>query len=119
MDLLDRPTGVPIRRYERARPGELVHLDVKKLGRIPAGGGHRVNGDRTRRGRGLGHDFIHVAVDDHSRLAYVEVHPDERGETAAGFMLRVAGSPFMYNSGISVAVPIKYGIDLLGRHATL
>lgn len=90
LDRLDRPTGVPIRRYERDRPGELVHLDVKKLGRIPPGGGHRVHGDRTRRGRGIGHDFVHVAVDDHSRFAYVEVHPDERGETAAGFVLRTA-----------------------------
>jgi len=67
-----------------------VHLDVKKLGRIPAGGGHRVHGDRTRRGRKIGHDFVHVAVDDHSRLAYVEVLADERGETAAGFVLRTA-----------------------------
>jgi transposase InsO family protein len=90
LDRLDRPTGVPIRRYERSRPGELVHLDVKKLGRIPPGGGHRAHGDRTRRGRRIGHDFIHVAVDDHSRLAYVEVLPNERGETAAGFVLRTA-----------------------------
>ena len=90
LDRLDRPTGVPIRRYERERPGELVHLDVKKLGRIPPGGGHRIHGDRTRRGRSIGHDFVHVAVDDHSRLAYVEVHPDERGETAAAFVLRTA-----------------------------
>jgi transposase InsO family protein len=90
LDRLDRPTGVPIRRYERERPGELVHLDVKKLGRIPSGGGHRAHGDRRRRGRKIGHDFIHVAVDDHSRLAYVEVLADERGETAAGFVLRTA-----------------------------
>jgi len=90
LDRLDRPTGVPIRRYERERPGELVHLDVKKLGRVPPGGGHRIHGDRTRRGRNIGHDFVHVAVDDHSRLAYVEVLPDERGESAAGFILRTA-----------------------------
>jgi transposase InsO family protein len=81
---------VPIRRYERERPGELVHLDVKKLGRVPAGGGHRIHGDRTRRGRRIGHDYIHVAVDDHSRFAYVEVLGDERGETAAGFIVRTA-----------------------------
>ncbi|MGH2590868.1 MAG: leucine zipper domain-containing protein, partial [Actinomycetota bacterium] len=68
LDRLDRPTGAPIRRYERERPGELVHVDVKKLGRIPRGGGHRIHGDRTRRGRRIGHDFVHVAVDDHTRL---------------------------------------------------
>lgn len=90
LDRLDRATGVPIRRYERERPGELVHLDVKKLGRVPAGGGHRIHGDRTRRGRRIGHDYIHVAVDDHSRFAYVEVLGDERGETAAGFIVRTA-----------------------------
>ena len=86
LDLLDRPTGAPIRRYERERPGELVHLDVKKLGRIPPGGGHKAHGDRGRRGRGIGQDFIHVAVDDHSRWAFVQVHPDERGESAAAFL---------------------------------
>jgi transposase InsO family protein len=58
LDLLDRPTSAPIRRYERERPGELVHLDVKKLGRVPTGGGHRIHGDRRRRGRKIGHDFI-------------------------------------------------------------
>jgi transposase InsO family protein len=90
LDLLDRPTGVPIRRYERERPGELVHLDVKKLGRIPPGGGHRIHGDRTRRGRNIGHDYVHVAVDDHSRWAFVQVHPDERGDTTAAFLLETA-----------------------------
>jgi transposase InsO family protein len=65
-------------------------LDVKKLGRIPAGGGHRVHGDRTRRGRRIGFDFVHVAVDDQSRWAFVEIQPDERGTTAAGFVLRAA-----------------------------
>lgn len=90
LDLLDRPTGIPVRRYEREHPGELVHLDVKKLGRIPAGGGHRVHGDRTRRGRRIGFDFVHVAIDDHSRWAFVEIHPDERGTTAAGFVLHAA-----------------------------
>lgn len=90
LDLLDRSTGVPVRRYERDRPGELLHLDVKKLGRIPAGGGHRIHGDRTRRGRQIGFDFVHVAVDDHSRWAFVEIHPDERGTTAAEFVLHAA-----------------------------
>jgi leucine-zipper of insertion element IS481 len=76
---LDRPTGRPIRRYEHPHPGDLVHLDVKKLGRIPAGGGHRVHGRATgtvnrRADRSSGgYDYLHAAVDDHSRLAYVEV----------------------------------------------
>lgn len=89
LDWLDRPTGQVIRRYERERPGELVHVDVKKLGRIPPGGGWRALGrlGTTTRAR-MGYDFIHAAVDDHSRLAYAEICSDERGETAAGFWLR-------------------------------
>jgi transposase InsO family protein len=90
LDMLDRPTGAPIRRYERERPGELVHLDVKKLGRVPTGGGHRIHGDRRRRGRKIGHDFIHVAVDDRSRWAFVQVHADERGDTTAAFLTAAA-----------------------------
>jgi transposase InsO family protein len=85
----------PAVRYERSRPGELVHIDVKKLGRI-AGAGHRMTGDRAsqydrrgRRGRGeLGWEYVHIAVDDHSRLAYAEVLPDEKAVTAAGFLQR-------------------------------
>jgi transposase InsO family protein len=91
---LDRPTGrvirEPARRYEHPNPGDLIHLDIKKLGRIPAGGGHRAHGRRTGtpRGRGIGYDFLHTAVDDYSRLAYVERHPDERHTTCAGFWRR-------------------------------
>jgi transposase InsO family protein len=95
---LDRPTGgvireptrEPVRRYEHPAPGDLVHVDIKKLGRIPAGGGHRAHGRRTGtpRGRGIGYDFLHAAVDDHSRLAYVELHGDERDTTCAGFWRR-------------------------------
>lgn len=89
----DRPTGIPI-RYVRERPGELLHMDVKKLGRIPDGGGHRFRG----RGYGTpraqrGYDYIHQAVDDASRVAYVAVFEDERGPTCAGF-LRDAGAYF-------------------------
>lgn len=90
---LDRPTAVPI-RYERERPGELIHIDVKKLGRIRPGGGWKMLGKsaaaRGEKGRGAGYDYLHVAIDDHSRYAYVEVHPDERGETCTGFLLRTA-----------------------------
>ncbi len=67
-------------RYERPRPGELVHLDIKKLGRIGRVG-HRIHGDRRPRVRGMGWEFLHVAIDDHSRLTYAEVLPDEQGET--------------------------------------
>jgi transposase InsO family protein/transposase-like protein len=77
----------PANRYERPRPGELVHLDVKKLGRI-ARPGHRVHGDRRSQVRGIGWEFVHVAVDDATRLAYVEVLDDEKGATAAGFLRR-------------------------------
>ncbi|TXK17735.1 IS481 family transposase [Homoserinibacter sp. GY 40078] len=82
-------------RYERDRPGELVHMDVKKLGRIPGGGGWRANGrggpgDNRDRKHGLGFDFVHSLVDDHSRFAYSEIHPDEKGATCAAFLLRAA-----------------------------
>ncbi len=77
----------PVRRYEYARPGELVHLDVKKLGRIGQVG-HRITGDRRHRVRGIGWEYVHVAVDDASRLAYVEVLPDETGATVARFLWR-------------------------------
>ena len=91
---LDRPTGRPIRRLEHPRPGDLVHLDLKKLGRIPQGGGHRRCGRaagtvnrRADRSSG-GDDYLHAAVDDHSRLAYVEVLGDERAQTCARFWRR-------------------------------
>src|SRR3954452_18481599 len=97
----------PARRYERSRPGELVHIDVKKLGRV-AGAGHRVTGDRAsqydrrgRRARGeLGWEYVHIAVDDHSRLAYAEVLPDEKAVTAAGFLRRAVA--FYRRYGIHV-----------------
>jgi transposase InsO family protein len=78
-------------RYERDRPGELVHMDVKKVGRIPAGGGWRARGRSEKvRGRGIGYDFVHSLVDDYSRLAYSEILPDEKGPTCAGFLTRAA-----------------------------
>lgn len=88
--VLDRPTGRVIRRYEHPAPGDLVHLGVKKLGRIPPGGGHRAHGRATGtpRGRGIGYDYLHAAVDDHSRLAYVELLSDERDQTCAEFWRR-------------------------------
>lgn len=78
-------------RYERAHPGDLVHVDVKKLGRIPDGGGWRAWGwDNVKRNQRVGYDYIHSAVDDHCRLAYSEIHQDETGDTCAGFMVRAA-----------------------------
>jgi transposase InsO family protein len=77
----------PVRRYQRERPGELIHLDIKKLGRFDRPG-HRATGMRRTRNRGAGWDFVHVAVDDATRLSYVEVLDDERKETTTGFLLR-------------------------------
>jgi transposase InsO family protein len=105
---LDALTGEPVRRgplsgvrYERERPGELIHIDVKKLGRIPDGGGWRAHGRGPRPGpsRAIGYDYVHSAIDDHSRLAYSEIHPDERGATCAAFMARAAA--FFASHGIS------------------
>lgn len=93
---LDRTTRA-IQRYEREHPGELVHFDIKKLGKIPDGGGKRffdpgwaeTGAGKNRPGRSKrGYDFLHVAVDDHSRYAYVEALPDETGPTAAAFLYR-------------------------------
>jgi transposase InsO family protein len=90
---MDRPTATPIRRYERSRPGELVHVDVKKLGKIPPGGGHRIHGraatnSGARRRARIGYAYLHSAIDDYSRLAYTEVLADESGRTCAGFWRR-------------------------------
>jgi transposase InsO family protein len=82
--LTPKPTVV---RYERSKPGEMLHLDTKKLGRFRRVG-HRITGDRRRaRARG-GYEFAHVCIDDHSRVAYVELLADERAETAAAFLRR-------------------------------
>ena len=100
---LDRPTRTVV-RYERDRPGELVHVDIKKQGRIPDGGGWRVHGvDSMRGGRakqGVGYDYVHAAVDDRSRLAYAEILPDERKETASAFMTRAL--EFFADRGVTV-----------------
>ena len=97
---VDPITGEPVRssrrsanRYEHPTPGAMIHVDVKKLGRIPAGGGWRLRGreatvahkhKRTK----IGYDYVHTAIDDHTRLAYSEIHADERDTTSAGFLHR-------------------------------
>lgn len=107
----DPTTGAPLRahrsrprRYEHPLPGDLVHVDVKKLGRIPPGGGHRFTGRaqgvRNRKGLKHGYWFIHNAVDDHTRLAYCELLEDERKETAAAFWARA--NDYFQSAGITV-----------------
>jgi transposase InsO family protein len=92
---IDPITGAEVRRrhsgirYEHPRPGDLLHIDVKKLGRVPDGGGWRLHGRKEEvRGRGNGYDYLHVAIDDHSRVAYIEALPDERDATCAEFLYR-------------------------------
>jgi transposase InsO family protein len=100
---LDRPTGRVVRRYEHAHPGDLIHLDVKKLGKIPDGGGWRMLGRAAARRNKQAHHtgvtnaygnpvrgyhFLHTALDDHSRLAYSELLADEHKDTAAAFWTR-------------------------------
>jgi len=77
----------PVQRYEKRRPGQLLHVDVKKLGKIGRVG-HRIHGDRRQRTRGLGWEFVHVALDDCTRVGYAEVLPDETAETTAAFLRR-------------------------------
>jgi len=108
----DPLTGLVIRtskttavRYERERPGELVHMDVKKIGRIPDGGGWRAHGrqmgsSRARRNARIGYDYVHSVVDDHSRLAYSEILGDEKGDTTTEFFARTIA--FFANHGITI-----------------
>ena len=86
-------------RYERESPGELLHLDTKKLARI-VGVGHRIHGNRTGQNRGTGWEFAHIAIDDNTRISYVEVLPDEKGDTTADFLKRALR--FYERKGITV-----------------
>lgn len=131
---LDRTTRSVI-RYEREYPGALIHLDVKRLGRIPEGGGRRFDpsfaetggAGRKRPGPKRGHDFIHVAVDDHSRFVYAECLPDEKAGTTAGFLERtifalarrgvtvervLTDNAKCYSSGLFLDVAGHYGVQL-------
>jgi transposase InsO family protein len=106
----------PAQRYERARPGELIHIDVKKLGRIQGGAGKRITGikrnpHKTRRDKIAGFDrsmigweYVHIAIDDATRLAYVEVLPDEKATTAIGFLTRAVGHYASYGMTIEEVI---------------
>jgi transposase InsO family protein len=101
----DRPTGGRVRRYEKETPGELVHVDTKQIARIPDGGGWWARGPEYRntaqaRRQSLGYEHVHAAIDDHSRLAYVETLPDIKGETCARFWKRA--QVFFADHGIRV-----------------
>ena len=92
----------PVRRYERENPGELIHIDIKKLGRFDRPG-HRVTGDRTGQSnsRGIGWEYLHVCIDDHSRVAFSQIMPDEKKESAVAFLNAALA---YYNSlGVSVS----------------
>ena len=98
---IDRPSGRVIRRYERAHPGELIHVDVKKVGRIPPGGGWRSHGrGNTKKRTKIGYTYLHVAIDDHSRVAYVEAHNDEKADTTVGFWRRA--QDFFWSKGMTI-----------------
>ena len=104
LSFLDRPTGRVVRRYEHAAPGDLVHVDIKKLGKIPDGGGHKIHGRQLgqsiKKTTRPGYAYLHNAVDDHSRLAYSEICTDEKKETAAAFWTRAEA--FFAAHGVTV-----------------
>lgn len=117
---MDRPTGQVIRRIHTDHPGELIHVDVKKLGRIPPGGGWRVHGrenvahpSKTK----VGYDYIHTAIDAHSRLAFSQILANERGPTCAAFWERA--QQFFHDHDIAVeAVLTDNAKNYLGNHFT-
>jgi transposase InsO family protein len=117
-----RATRATAARYERERPGELIHVDVKKLGRIPDGGGWRITGGTIRNHQAridktpIGFDYVHSAVDDHSRMAYSEIHPDEKGATCAGFLTRAAA--FFATVGITRIERVITDNAFAYRHST-
>lgn len=90
----------PVRRYERQHPGELVHIDIKKLGRFERVG-HRITGDRRSNSRGIGWEFVHVCIDDASRLAFSQILPNEKKESAVAFLK--AAVAYYQSLGVTVA----------------
>jgi transposase InsO family protein len=104
----------PVVRYEMRVPGQLLHLDVKKLGRIK-GVGHRITGDRRSRARGIGWEYVHVAIDDMSRLAYVEVLQAETAAVATGFLPRAVA--FYRRHGVRIRRLMTDNAKAYGGHA--
>src|SRR5262249_53800008 len=92
----------PVRRYEREHPGDLLHIDIKKLAKFQ-GVGHRITGDRKGQGncRGIGWEFVHVAIDDASRIAFIQIMPDDSKQSAAAFLSAALG--YYASLGIKVA----------------
>jgi transposase InsO family protein len=95
----DLEPAEPTRRYERATPGEMIHIDIKKLGRFDKTG-HRITGDRQIKSRGVGWEFVHVCIDDHSRIAFTEIKPDEKADSAVPFLKAAVA----YYKSLGVAV---------------
>ena len=97
----DLEPAEPVRRYEREKPGEMIHIDIKKLGRFDKIG-HRITGDRTGQsnGRGVGWEFVHVCIDDHSRVAFTQIKPDEKADSAVPFLKAAVA----YYQSLGVAV---------------
>jgi transposase len=97
----DLEPAEPVRRYERAVPGEIIHIDIKKLGRFDKIG-HRITGDRTGQSnsRGVGWEFVHVCIDDHSRVAFSQIKPDEKADSAVPFLKAAVA----YDAGLGVTV---------------
>lgn len=114
-----RSSKTTAQRYERERPGELVHMDVKKLGKIPDGGGWRAHGraggHRDRKVK-IGYDYVHSLVDDHTRLAYSEILPDEKGQTCAAFLERAAA--YFAEKGITRIERVMTDNAFAYRHST-
>ena len=106
--LTDLSPKEDVQRYEHDAPGELLHIDIKKLGRFDKVG-HRITGDRTQRARDIGWDYVFVAVDDHSRVAFTQIYPDETKQSAESF-LRATVSHFE-----SLRVPIQRVITDNGK----
>jgi transposase InsO family protein len=114
---MDRPTGQVIRRIHTDRPGELVHVDVKKLGRIPPGGGWRAHGRGNVKHQRVGYDYVHTAIDAHSRLAFSEILANEQGPTCAGFWERA--QQFFDDHAITVEVVLTDNAkNYLGKQFT-
>ena len=111
----DLEPGEPARRYERSRPGEMLHIDIKKLGRFDVPG-HRATGTRQNcRNQGAGWDFVHVAIDDHSRIAFSQIRADERASSAGARSSRHGRRPAKSDRALPEWVARRSGVSRSGR----